>query len=175
MGSRATVVAACGILSDQGSTPVPCIGGYSTIVPARNAVESTLVGMHRKWLNSVSYWWTFGSFPVWRYSEWLPAISSVWLLLKYSCQKPHQMWMWNSKADKLSWLWVKWKPLSRVWLFDPTDYTVHGILQARMLEWVAFPFSRRSSQPRDWIQVSFITGGFFTSWVTRAAQEYWSG
>ena len=34
-------------------------------------------------------------------------------------------------------------------LCDPMDYTVHGILQARMLEWVAFPFSRGSSQPRD--------------------------
>ena len=34
-------------------------------------------------------------------------------------------------------------------LCDPTDYTVHGILQARILEWVAFPFSRVSSQPRD--------------------------
>ena len=34
-------------------------------------------------------------------------------------------------------------------LCDPMDYTVHGILQARVLEWIAFPFSRGSSQPRD--------------------------
>ena len=34
-------------------------------------------------------------------------------------------------------------------LWDPMDYTVHGIVQARILEWVAFPFSRGSSQPRD--------------------------
>ena len=34
-------------------------------------------------------------------------------------------------------------------LFDPMDYTGHGILQARILEWVAFPFSRVSSKPRD--------------------------
>ena len=40
---------------------------------------------------------------------------------------------------------------------------VHGILQARILEWVAFPFSRGSSQPRDQTQVSHITGEFFTS------------
>ena len=51
----------------------------------------------------------------------------------------------------------------------PMDYTVHGILQARILEWVAFPFTRRSSQPRDRTQVSHIAGGFFTSWVTREA------
>ena len=48
-------------------------------------------------------------------------------------------------------------------LYDPRDYMVHGILQARILEWVAFPFSRGSSQPRDHTQVSGITGGFFTS------------
>ena len=41
-------------------------------------------------------------------------------------------------------------------LCDPMDYTVHGILQARMLKWVAFPFSRGSSQPRDQTQVSCI-------------------
>ena len=43
-------------------------------------------------------------------------------------------------------------------LCDPTDYTVHGILQARILEWVAFPFSRESSQPRDQTQVFCIAG-----------------
>jgi len=48
-------------------------------------------------------------------------------------------------------------------LCNPMDYTVHGILQARILEWVAFPFSRGSSQPRDQTQVSHIGGGFFTS------------
>ena len=38
-------------------------------------------------------------------------------------------------------------------LCDPMDYTVHDILQARILEWIAYPFSRGSSQPRDWTQV----------------------
>ena len=56
-------------------------------------------------------------------------------------------------------------------LCDPMDYTVHGILQARILEWVAFPFSRGSSQPRDQTQVSLIAGGFFTSWATREAGD----
>ena len=51
------------------------------------------------------------------------------------------------------------------------DYTVHGILQARMLEWVAFPFSRGSSQARDQTQVSHIASGFFTSWATTEAQS----
>ena len=42
---------------------------------------------------------------------------------------------------------------------------VHGILQARTLEGVAFHFFRKSSQPRDRTQVSHIAGGFFTSWA----------
>ena len=54
----------------------------------------------------------------------------------------------------------------RLTLCNPIYYTVHGILQARILEWVAFPFSRGSSQPRDRTQVSRIAGGFFTSWAT---------
>ena len=60
-------------------------------------------------------------------------------------------------------------------LCDPMDYTVHGILQARIPEWVAFSFSRGSSQPRDQTQVSHSACAFFTSWATREAQEYWSG
>ena len=70
----------------------------------------------------------------------------------------------------------KWKPLSCVGAHcNPMDYTVHWTLQARTLEWVAFPFSRGSSQSRDRTQVSCIAHRFFTSWTTREAQEYWSG
>ena len=59
---------------------------------------------------------------------------------------------------------VKVKVAQSCWtLCDPMNYTVHGILQARILEWVAFPFSRGSSQPRDQSEVSHIAGGFFTS------------
>ena len=54
-------------------------------------------------------------------------------------------------------------------LCDPMDYTFHGILQARLLEWVAFPFSRGSSQPRNWTRISCIGGGFFTNWAIRKA------
>ena len=60
-------------------------------------------------------------------------------------------------------------------LCDPMNYTVLGILQARILEWAAYPFSKESSQTRDWTQISYIVGGFFTSWATRKDQEYWSG
>ena len=78
----------------------------------------------------------------------------------FSCVKSKEAYKWVSEScsvvsDSL----------------QPLDYTVHGILQARILEWVAFPFSRGSSQPRDRTQVSSIAGGFFTSWATREAQR----
>ena len=97
-------------------------------------------------------------------------------------------------------------------LCNPTDYTVQGIVQARILMWVSlsflqgifpiqgsnpglpqcrqilyqlshkgspgilelvdFPFSRRSSQPRNWTGVSCIAGRFFTNWATREAQPF---
>ena len=64
----------------------------------------------------------------------------------------------------LSLLYVKVKVTqSRLTLCNRMDYTIHGILQDRILQWVAVPFSRRSSQPRDGTHVSHIAGGFFTS------------
>ena len=67
-----------------------------------------------------------------------------------------------------------WKVKVKVTQLCPTllqSRGLHGILQARILEWVAFPFSRGSSQPRDRTQVSCIEGGFFTSWATRESQN----
>ena len=52
---------------------------------------------------------------------------------------------------------------------SPPCSSVHGILQARVLECVAIPFSRGSSRPRDWTQVSCTAGRFFTVWATREA------
>ena len=70
---------------------------------------------------------------------------------------------------------LKWSKVkvaqSCLTLCNPMDYTVHGILQARILEWVAFSFSRGSSQPRDRTQVSCIASWFFTSWATREAKK----
>ena len=65
-------------------------------------------------------------------------------------------------------------------LCDPMDWippgsSVHGISQARILEWVDIPFSRGSSWPRDQTHISCIAGRFFTVWAAREAQEYWSG
>ena len=54
---------------------------------------------------------------------------------------------------------------------SPSGSSVHEILQARILEWVANPFSRGSFRPRDWTQVARNTGRFFTVWATREAQK----
>ena len=73
----------------------------------------------------------------------------------------------------IGFLLLRWVPLLPVkvkvaqlcpMLCDPMDYTVHGILQARIREWVVFPLSRRSFQPRGRTQISCIAGGFFTNW-----------
>ena len=53
---------------------------------------------------------------------------------------------------------------------SPPGSSVHGILQARILEWVAISFSRGSSWPRNWTQVSCIAGRFLTYWATREAR-----
>ena len=78
---------------------------------------------------------------------------------------------WVGKISKLKDSGVKWSEVKVTQLCqtlcDPMDYRVRGILQARITEWVAFPFSRVSSQLRDWTQVSCIAGGFFTSWAIR--------
>ena len=79
------------------------------------------------------------------------------------------MWLssWNSESE-ISQLCPT--------LCNPMDcslpgFSVHGILQARIPEWVAFSFSRGASWPRDWTQVSLIAGRHFTLWATREAVE----
>ena len=76
---------------------------------------------------------------------------------------PHKDWInWENK--------VKAEKSSQT-LCCLVHCAVHGILQARILEWVAIPFARGSSQPRDQTQVSHTPGGFFTIWVTREDQQ----
>ena len=71
--------------------------------------------------------------------------------------------LWTEEPDGLQSMEVKVKVAqSCPTLCDPMD-CIHGILQARILEWVAFPFSRGSSQPRNRARVSCIAGGVFTN------------
>ena len=92
------------------------------------------------------------------YKKWLPNLG---LNIKWS-------YLILRKVSQI----YTWKSLSHVWLFA-TPWTIQSMeFQARILEWVAFPFSRGSSQPRDWTWVSCIADRFFTSWATREAQIY---
>ena len=56
---------------------------------------------------------------------------------------------------------------------SPPGSSVHGILHARILEWVAVPFSRWFSRPRDRTWASHTAGRFFTIWATRKAPSSW--
>ena len=91
----------------------------------------------------------------------------------------------GEKGEGQIWNWglidlFLWKLLGHVWLFvDPMDCSlpgssVHGILQARIPEWLVIPFSRGSSWPRSGIQVSYIAGRFFTIWAYNAGDQVWS-
>ena len=80
-------------------------------------------------------------------------------ILTHLCGLLFKSWLSASRSE------VK-VPQSCPTLCDPMGYTVHGILQARTVEWVAFPSSRGSSQPRERTEVSRIAGGSFTSWAT---------
>ena len=82
----------------------------------------------------------------------LGAITETWYFSSNSCA-------WQL----LNGVYGESRTQSCLTLCDPTDYTVYGILQARILECVAFPFSWGSSQPWDQTQVSRTAGGFFTS------------
>ena len=67
------------------------------------------------------------------------------------------------------WIAIKTNSESEVTQSCPTlcDPSVYGVFQARVLEWGTISFSRRSSRPRDWTQVSCIAGRHFTIWATR--------
>ena len=83
---------------------------------------------------------------------------------------------------EVKWSEVKWSEVAQSCptLCGPMDCSlpgssVHGIFQARILEWVAISFSRGSSWPRDWTRVSHIVGRHFTVWATREAPPTYLG
>ena len=71
--------------------------------------------------------------------------------------------MWSEVSQSCP---ILWDPMD----CSPPGSSVHGIFQARVLEWVAISFSRGSSQPRDWTRVSCTAGRHFTVCATREAQ-----
>ena len=118
--------------------------------------------------------WVEVNYPIWSESHSIVS-DSLW---------PHGLYSpWNSLGQNTG-----MGSLSLLQVFFRTQGSSPGLTHCRwiiyklshqesprILECVAYPFSSGSSQPRDWTQVSCITGGFFISWATREAQEYWSG
>ena len=101
-------------------------------------------------------WVTFKQ--TFKYSPSFQHLSSVFSTSSQFFQPPQRTMLQSSYALNED---LKWKVKVKVTqscptLWDPMDYTVHGILQARILEWVTVPFSRVSSRPRDQTQVSSI-------------------
>ena len=97
------------------------------------------------------------------------AVGSLSLLQRF--------FQWIFRADFL-YNWLVWSqgsnpglPHCRQILYLLILYQLSHQESARILEWVAFPFSSRFSQPRNWTGVSCIPGGFFTNWAIR---EAWS-
>ena len=122
------------------------------------------------WLRGLRSWWISDVFleikiqqgllmdRVWRVREkrnvtgWMMELNLMLLRIFHAIASCISIHLWKVKVAQ-----------SCLTLCNPMDYTVHGSLQARILEWVAFPFTRGSSQPRDRTQVSRIAGGFLTS------------
>ena len=119
------------------------------------------------------------------FSEWslckeMSFASQISLKISYSLPRPEFSVMSQKPIciffpqclPQLFKVWVSEVAQSCLTLCDPMDCSlpgssIHGIFQARILEWVAISFSRRSSWPRDWTHVSHIVGRRFTVWTTR--------
>ena len=138
----------------------------------------------RVWVDSGGWWWTgrpgvLGFMGLQRVGhDWVTKLNwtelSKYCLCSISLFSPLNSW-WNVRPFHSTWK----KSESEVaqlclTLCDPIDCSlpgssIHGIFQTTVLEWVAISFSRRSSQPRDWTQVSCTAGRRFTVWATREA------
>ena len=118
-----------------------------------------LWGLEKNPINSLGSSEKFG--PLWHF-HLLPG----WLHTLCPWEGWWQMLLWKLVTQSCLTLWDSM-------VCSPPGFSVHGILQARILKWVAIPFSRGSYQPRGWIQVSHIGGRCFTIWATRDAQCWW--
>ena len=120
-----------------------------------------LIRWTQVWVDSGRWWWT-------------GRLGVLWFM---GSQRVRHDWV-----IKLNWskIYLKESEVSQscLKLCDPMDYklphsSIHGILQARVLEWVAISFSEGSSEPRDQTQVSRIVGRRFTIWATRKVLFMW--
>ena len=93
-------------------------------------------------------------------------------ILDFKKTSVHRISEWNQWKLKVKMLVTQSRPtLCDSMDCSPPGSSVHGILQARILEWDTIPFCRGSSWPRDRTQVSSIEGNFFIIWATREAHS----
>ena len=134
----------------RGRTHTPCIGSMESITG-----RESLKGSPRK-------------AQMFIFCQFLPIKHCF-----YCTKNPYTVtvgWFW----ERVKWKWscsVMSDPLRPHGLTSLPGSSVHGIFQARILEWVSISFSRGSSQPRDWTQVSRIVGRCFTVWESRSIQK----
>ena len=100
--------------------------------------------------------------------SWLSRYSCQWERLGGCLMQIHSA-LWGGGGSEVKWSEVAQSCPALCNLMDCSlsDSSVHGIFQARILEWVAISFSRRTSWPRDRTRVSCIVGRCFTVWATR--------
>ena len=96
---------------------------------------------------------------------WLSSKESAYQRRDLGQEDPREKEMASGVCKSLSYVWL----FATLWSSPPGSF-VHGILQARIQEWVCTPFFRGSSWPRDRIWVSYIAGRFLTIWATRKWQ-----
>ena len=180
----------------QASNPSPSPGACSNSCPLSQWCHPTISSSVIPFSSRLQSFPTSGSFPMSGFfasggkkigvsasasvlpmniQDWFPLGWTGWISLQsqglsrvFSNTTVQKHWFFGTQA----FCRLKWSESCSVVpdSLYPIDYTVHGILQARILECVAFPSSRVSSQPRSRTRTSCIAGGFFTNWAIRAAQ-----
>jgi len=133
--------------------------GVAKVVQVRDDVE-----FERHWGGLGAVNWIWGLMQRWRGLENVSQVfgllnnainghrtlqKEAWIWGTLKIKWKQNIWVTNYQALRRSWKWSVWKCVSCSVVSDSLWPHGHGILQARVLEWVAFPFSRGSSQPRD--------------------------
>ena len=128
--------------------------GWEDLLEKEMATHSSILAWKIPWMEELGRLQSTGSQRV---RTWLSDFTFTF----------SKAWKWKVKEKLLSCVRLLATPWTVVYQVPPGSSSVHGIFQARTLEWVAVSFSRRSSQPRDWTQVSYIVDRRFTIWATR--------
>ena len=129
-----------------------------------------------RWLDGITHSMDMSLSKLWE----LVMDGEAWLATVHGAQRVRQDWVtelnWTDRLSRWCWNKVKWSLVAQSCqtLCDPMDcsppgFSIQGIFQAKVMEWVAISFSRGSSWPRDQTWVSHIVGRCFTVWAKESA------